>query len=149
MQYYHGNESGETPGILPGPPPAGDYYWWNGAALWSSLIEYWYYTGDSTYNDVTMQGLLFQTGENNDYMPFNYTATLGNDDQAFWALAAMQAAERTFPDPPSDQPQWLQLAENVFQTMIARWKSNDTCNGGLRWQISQFNLGYDYVNSKS
>lgn len=82
-------------------------------------------------------------------MPFNYTATLGNDDQAFWALAAMQAAERTFPDPPSDQPQWLQLAENVFQTMIARWKSNDTCNGGLRWQISQFNLGYDYVNSKS
>lgn len=30
LQYYHGNESGQTPGILPGPPPAGDYYWWEG-----------------------------------------------------------------------------------------------------------------------
>ncbi len=26
LTYYNGNESGQVPGILPGPPPAGDYY---------------------------------------------------------------------------------------------------------------------------
>lgn len=27
MTYYKGNLSGNVPGILPGPPPDGDYYW--------------------------------------------------------------------------------------------------------------------------
>lgn len=27
MTYYDGNETGHVPGILPGPPPDGDYYW--------------------------------------------------------------------------------------------------------------------------
>lgn len=39
------------------------------------MIEYWYYTGDTTYNDVITQGLLAQVGPNNDYMPPNQTKT--------------------------------------------------------------------------
>jgi hypothetical protein len=45
MTYYKGNLTGQTPGILPGPPPAGDYYWWEGGALWGTLVDYWHFTG--------------------------------------------------------------------------------------------------------
>jgi hypothetical protein len=44
MTYYKGNQYGNTPGILPGPPPQGDYYWWEGGALWGTLIDYWHST---------------------------------------------------------------------------------------------------------
>ena len=45
MSYYTGNLTGGTPGLLPQP-----YYWWEAGAMFGSLIDYWYYTGDSTYN---------------------------------------------------------------------------------------------------
>ena len=45
MSYYTGNETGQTPGLLPAP-----YYWWEAGAMWMILIDYWYYTGDTTYN---------------------------------------------------------------------------------------------------
>ncbi|KAI0106551.1 glycoside hydrolase family 76 protein [Hypoxylon sp. NC0597] len=147
MTYYHGNESGQTPGILPGPPPAGDYYWWEGGALWGTMIDYWHYTGDTTYNDVITQAMLWQVGPNKDYMPPNVTASLGNDDQGFWGMSAMLAAEVNFPDPPSDQPQWLALAQAVFNTQADPGRHDNTCNGGLRWQIPFSNNGYDYKNS--
>ena len=43
--------------------------------MFGQMIEYWYYTGDTTYNDVVMQGLLAQVGPNNDFMPPNQTKT--------------------------------------------------------------------------
>ncbi|KAI1808885.1 glycoside hydrolase family 76 protein [Daldinia bambusicola] len=147
MTYYHGNESGQTPGILPGPPPAGDYYWWEGGALWGTMIDYWHYTGDTTYNDLITQAMLWQVGPNKDYMPPNVTASLGNDDQGFWGMSAMLAAEVNFPDPPSDQPQWLYLAQAVFNTQADPSRHDTTCGGGLRWQIPFANNGYDYKNS--
>lgn len=147
LQYYHGNETGKIPGLLPGPPPSGDYFWYNGAVMWAALIEYWHYTGDSAYNQLTLQGLQFQTGDRDDYMPSNYTVSMGNDDQGLWAMAAMLAAERKFPDPPSKQPQWLDLARNVFDEMANPERWDDKCGGGLRWQIIPSNKGYDYKNS--
>lgn len=81
-------------------------------------------------------------------MPPNQTKTEGNDDQGFWALAVMSAAETNFPNPPSDQPQWLALAQAVFNLQAARWDMS-TCGGGLRWQIFTFNNGYNYKNSIS
>ena len=48
LQYFKGNETGMIPGILLGPSPAGDYYWWEGGAMWGTLIDYWHYTRDST-----------------------------------------------------------------------------------------------------
>ncbi|KAI6897536.1 hypothetical protein KC334_g10258, partial [Hortaea werneckii] len=99
VKYYHGNESGQIPGLLPQP-----YYWWEAGAMFGALIDYWYYTGDETWNDITSQAMLFQTGPEANYMPPNQTKSLGNDDQAFWGMAAMYAAEQKFPNPPDDQP---------------------------------------------
>lgn len=63
-------------------------------------------------------------------------------------MAAMSAAENKFPDPPKDQPQWLALAQAVFNSQAVRW-DNATCNGGLRWQVFTFNNGYHYKNTIS
>lgn len=81
MSFYHGHDYGQTPGILPGPPPKGEYFWWHAGALWGTMIDYWKYTGDSSYNDIVKDSLLFQAGPNQDYMPPNITMTIGNDDQ--------------------------------------------------------------------
>lgn len=61
----------------------------------------------------------------------------------------MQAAELNFPNPPSDKPQWLALAQAVFNTQADPSRHDSTCNGGLRWQIPLSNNGYDYKNSKA
>lgn len=143
MSYYTGNVSGNTPGLLPEP-----YYWWEAGGMWGTLIDYWYYTGDDTYNDVVSQAMLFQVGVDNAYMPANQTKDEGNDDQGFWGMAAMSAAELNFPNPPSDEPQWLALAQGVFNSQALRWDTT-TCAGGLRWQIFTFNNGYNYKNSIS
>jgi mannan endo-1,6-alpha-mannosidase len=116
--------------------------------MFGALVDYWYFTGDTTFNKITTQALLFQVGPNNDYMPPNQTKSEGNDDQAFWGMAAMSAAEDKYPNPPSDQPQWLALAQAVFNSQVLRWDST-TCGGGLRWQIFTFNNGYHYKNTIS
>ncbi|KAI0021370.1 glycosyl hydrolase family 76-domain-containing protein [Xylariomycetidae sp. FL0641] len=143
MSMYTGNEKGQVPGLLPQP-----YYWWEAGALMGAMVDYWYYTGDTTYNDITQQGLLFQVGPDNDYMPPNQTLTEGNDDQGFWGMAVMSAAEYNFQNPPANKPQWLALAQAVFNTQAARWDTQH-CNGGLRWQIFTWNNGFDYKNTIS
>jgi len=97
--YYTGDNVGDTPGNLPDP-----YYWWECGAMFNALIDYWYYTGDDTYNKISTQALEAQMGPNQAFMPDNQTKTLGNDDQAFWGMAAMAAAENKFPDLPDGKP---------------------------------------------
>ncbi|KAF9882792.1 hypothetical protein FE257_005160 [Aspergillus nanangensis] len=139
MSQYHGNESGQIPGKLPDT-------WWEGGAMFMTLIQYWFWTGDTSYNEVTTQGMLWQKGEN-DYFPSNYSNYLGNDDQVFWGLAAMTAAELNFPE-QDGQPSWLSLAQGVFNTQVPRWDTS-SCNGGLRWQIWPYQAGYTTKNSVS
>jgi len=141
MKYYTGNNTGDNPGNLPSP-----YYWWEAGAMFGTMVEYWYYTNDTTYNDVVEQALISQVGTDDNYMPENQTKSEGNDDQGFWGMAAMSAAEMNFQNPPSTEPQWLALAQAVFNTMAYRW-DNTTCGGGLRWQIYTWNAGYTYKNS--
>ncbi|GAB7355251.1 hypothetical protein MBLNU459_g5799t2 [Dothideomycetes sp. NU459] len=112
------------------------------------MVEYWYYTGDSTYNAKVVQALLHQIGSDQDYMPANQSKSLGNDDQVFWAFAVMSAAELKFENPPSGQPSWLALAQAVFNEQASRWDTT-ACAGGLRWQVFTFNAGYDYKNTIS
>lgn len=149
MLFYKGNQSGEIPGILPGPPTEhkGDYYWWEGGAMMGTYIDYWFLTGDPSYNHVIEQGMLHQVGPFRDYMPPNHTASLGNDDQGFWGMSAMLAAENKFPNPPKEQPQWLALAQAVWVTQAAPDRHDTTCNGGLRWQVPYLNAGYNYKNT--
>lgn len=68
--------------------------------------------------------------------------------QGFWGMAVLSAAEYNFPNPPAHQPQWLALAQAVFNTQASRWDTT-SCGGGLRWQIFQWNNGFDYKNSIS
>ncbi|TKX18501.1 mannan endo-1,6-alpha-mannosidase [Elsinoe australis] len=143
MTFYPGNKTGGIPGLLGDP-----YYWWEAGAMFGSLIDYYYYTGDTSYNAVVTEGLLWQTSPTRDFMPENQTRSLGNDDQGFWGLAAMSAAEVNFPNPPSDQPQWLALAQAVFNSQANRWNT-ESCGGGLKWQIFTFNNGYNYKNTIS
>lgn len=143
LKYYTGNNTGDVPGNLPDP-----YFWWEAGAMFGTMVDYWFYTGDDTYNEVTTQALLHQVGDDKDFMPQNQTRSEGNDDQGFWAMSAMSAAENKFPDPPSDQPQWLALAQAVFNEYVDRWDTQ-TCGGGLRWQIFTFNNGFNYKNSIS
>jgi mannan endo-1,6-alpha-mannosidase len=140
---------GEIFGLLPGPPPDGDYYWWTGGALWATMLDYRSRTGDTQYDDKISQGLLWQTGPNNNFMPPNWTATEANDDQAIWAMAALVAVETGFTEAGEDNPKWLNLAQNVFddQSDAARRVEGD-CKDALRWQILPINNGYDYVSSK-
>ena len=44
--------------------------------MFGELIQYWFLTGDSTYNQVVFDGLQFQVGENKDFMPRNRTREL-------------------------------------------------------------------------
>ena len=44
--------------------------------MFGKMIEYWYYTGDTTYNAEVQQAMLHQVGDNNDYMPANQTKSL-------------------------------------------------------------------------
>ncbi|KAG5798180.1 hypothetical protein H9Q69_002789 [Fusarium xylarioides] len=143
VKYYTGNNTGDTPGNLPDP-----YYWWTAGGMFGTLIDYWWLTGDESYNKITTQAMLHQVGTNDDYMPDNQTMTEGNDDQGFWAVAAMSAAEHKYPDPPADQPQWLALVQAVFNEYVSRWDTQH-CGGGMRWQIFTWNAGYDYKNSIS
>lgn len=143
MDYYTGLQYGQTIGMFSNP-----YYWWEAGGAWGCMLDYWFYMQNDSYNDVITQALLAQVGTHNDYVPLNQSTTEGNDDQAFWGIAAMTAAERNFTNPPADKPQWLYLAQAVFNTMASRWDTS-TCNGGLRWQIFMWNNGYDYKNTVS
>lgn len=147
MSFY----TGEIPGLLPGPPPDGDYYQWTGGALWAAMLDYRSRTGDTQYDDKISQGLLWQRGPSNDFLSPNWTASMGNDDQAVWGMTALLAAETGFAEPKgADDPQWLTLARNVFdeQSSPSRRVDSGSCEGGLRWQILPFNNGYNYVNSE-
>lgn len=91
--------------------------------------------------------MLHQVGHKADYQPNNHTASLGNDDQGFWGMSAMLAAENKFPNPPDDKPQWLALAQAVWTTQAQPDRHDEHCNGGMRWQIPFSNAGYNYKNS--
>ncbi|KAI1124373.1 glycosyl hydrolase family 76-domain-containing protein [Nemania abortiva] len=145
MSFY----TGEIPGLLPGPPPDGDYYQWTGGALWTAMLDYRSRTGDTQYDDKISEGLLFQRGPNEDYLSPNWTATEGNDDQAIWAMAALLAAETNFTDPGVENLTYTSLAQNVFdeQSNEARRVQKGSCAGGLRWQIYITNNGYNFVST--
>lgn len=69
MKYYYGNETGQIPGAFPDK-------WWEGSALFLALLEYWHFTGDTTYNEELSIGLQWQSGDSGDYMPSNYSSYL-------------------------------------------------------------------------
>ena len=128
-------------GLLPAP-----YYWWESGGLWGTVLTYWHLTGDAQYNNAAIGALSANVGAGNDFMGGN---TQGNDDQGWWALTAMDAAEYGLPASQSAAP-WLDIAKNVYNEMAGRWDTT-TCNGGLKWKISEAAdyIGYHYKNAVS
>jgi len=147
MSWYHNNATGTAPtaiGTFPAP-----LYWWEAGAIWGGMIDYWAYSGDDSYINSTTQAILAQVGPDYNFMPPAYYASLGNDDQAFWALASLAALEYGFPVPAGTASSiWLDLPVAVFNSMVPRWDTTQ-CNGGLRWQIFSNNAGFDYKNTIS
>jgi mannan endo-1,6-alpha-mannosidase len=143
LDYYDGTRYGGTVGMFQSP-----YYWWEAGEAMGSLLGYWFFCKNDTFNTIIYDALMAQRGSSNDYIPSNQSMTEGNDDQGFWGLAVMEATERNFTNPPSDQPGWLALSQAVFNTMWARW-DDQYCGGGLRWQIFTWNSGYTYKNTIS
>ncbi|CAI4210278.1 unnamed protein product [Parascedosporium putredinis] len=94
MRSYTGNYTGDVPGNLPDP-----YFWWEAGAMFGHLVDYWHITGDESYVNQTVQAIVHQSGDLRDLMPKNQTHTEGNDDQGFWAMSVMAAAENNFPNP--------------------------------------------------
>lgn len=150
MSFYDGEKPGNIPGLLPSSPDDGNatYYWWTGGALWGALLDYSSRSGDNKYDQSISKGLLFQVGPNNDYLPPNWTTTIGNDDQAIWALSALTANQTGLEESSKDSPSWLALAEAVFneQSVDERRVEEGDCAGALRWMFYPFNNGYNYVN---
>ncbi|KAK3046742.1 hypothetical protein LTR09_011825 [Extremus antarcticus] len=148
MSFYKNNQS-STPiadvGTLPDP-----LYWWEAGAVWGAMVDYTAYTEDTSYVATVQQALLAQVGPHSNFMPPAYFFSLGNDDQAFWVLAAISALEYDFPFPAGNaSTTWLSLAEAGFNTMVPRWNMS-SCNGGLSWQIFPDNVnGMSYKNSIS
>ncbi|KAF2703785.1 glycoside hydrolase family 76 protein [Pleomassaria siparia CBS 279.74] len=130
--------------MLPYPP----YFWWETGAMFGQLIDYWYYTGDGQYNQLVVDGIQAQIGEDHDFLPDRWMFDIGNDDQLFWAFTVMSAAELGFPDPKPGQPGWLALAQSVMNQLIRRYDTDaPACRGGLRWQNQVVKAGWNYKNT--
>ncbi|KAG0686643.1 COPII coat Sec23p-Sfb3p heterodimer component, partial [Pichia californica] len=143
MDYYEGIRYGGTVGMFQAP-----YYWWEAGEIFGGMIDTWAWCNNDTYEDIIYNALIAQKGSSNDYVPANQSTTEGNDDQAFWGLTVMEAAERNFTNPPDGEVGWLALSQGVYNTMLSRWDDTQ-CGGGLRWQIFPYNSGYDYKNTIS
>jgi mannan endo-1,6-alpha-mannosidase len=55
-------------------------------------MEYWHYTGDTTYNDLLQEAIIAQLGPKQDFVVPDEWFDTGSDDQAFWVFVAMAAA---------------------------------------------------------
>ncbi|KAI4603121.1 hypothetical protein KJ359_005913 [Pestalotiopsis sp. 9143b] len=146
MSLYTGNITNTDDTIAVWPAPI---YWWESGAAWGAILDYYHYTGDDTYNEVATQAIMSQLGPNFDLMVPQHEGDEGNDDQAFWSFTILEAAERNFPQPNDDTPSWLDIAINVWNSMVVRWDTAH-CGGGLYWQIFASNYnGLHYKNSVS
>ena len=81
LDYYEGTTYGGTIGMFTNP-----YYWWEAGGAWGSLIDYTFFFDNDTLVPLIKEALLYQTGDDDNYIPLNQSTTEGNDDQAFWGL---------------------------------------------------------------
>jgi len=56
LSYYGGNEPGGTPGVF---NQIEGYYWWMAGAAWNAMMQYWWLTSDTTYNDLVTQAMMY------------------------------------------------------------------------------------------
>ncbi|ORX97810.1 glycoside hydrolase [Clohesyomyces aquaticus] len=125
--------------LLPSP-----FWWWQSGLALDGLITYTHISGDASHADLLAHTLQTQATPSNDFMTPDAT---GNDDQAWWALAALSAAEYGIPQ-PGGSVSWINLAQNVFNEQKGRWDMS-RCGGGMKWKISEQPdpIGFHYKSS--
>jgi len=65
----------------------------------------------------------------------------GNEDQAFWGLTAMTAAQRNLPNLYAS-PSFIEFAGSVFKDLASpRWNTS-TCGRGIQWQFNPANNSF-------
>ncbi|CCC67432.1 hypothetical protein NCAS_0A08740 [Naumovozyma castellii] len=144
LDYYEGTRFNGTVGMFQQP-----YYWWKAGSAFGGMLENWYLCQNDTFESLLTDAMLHQAGKDYDYLPENQTMVEANDDQGVWGLTIMGAVERNFTDPQGkDVPGWLAMAQSIFNQMYSRWDTG-SCGGGLRWQIYDWNKGYNYKNTIS
>ncbi|KAF1846365.1 glycoside hydrolase family 76 protein [Cucurbitaria berberidis CBS 394.84] len=126
--------------LLPRP-----FWWWQSGIAIDALLTYSQTTGDKQYYALLQNTIISQKTGTNDFMTRDAE---GNDDQAWWALAALSAAENGVPN--VGNVTWLDLARNVYNEQKARYDPS-TCGGGIRWKVLEGNGkdGWHYKNSIS
>lgn len=137
LSYYSQGSSGIFPSL-------NSWQWWESAKIWDTLLRYQDLTGDKSHSDTIQAGITTQAGKGNDFMG---QWTKGNDDQLWWGITAITAAEIKLPQSPSGVS-WQNMAINVYDEVNDRWDGG-SCNGGLGWQISPDADGYHYKNAIS
>ena len=126
--------------LLPQP-----YWWWQSGTAVDALLVYGNTTGDHQYENLIKDTILSQATPTSDFMTVDAT---GNDDQSWWALAALTAAEQSIAQ--SGPMPWQNLSQNVFNDQKKRWEDNPgRCNGGMRWKIVEASdeVGYKYKSA--
>lgn len=102
MDYYWGNDYGGTIGMFTHP-----YYWWEAGGAFGTMIDYSYFFDNDTYVSTIIQSMMYQKGDDNNFMPLNQTTTEGNDDQVFWGLRRSRRRRETSLRPAeTTQPTW-------------------------------------------
>ncbi|GES57263.1 mannan endo-1,6-alpha-mannosidase [Aspergillus terreus] len=147
---YKGNHTGGTPGYIP-------QSYSTGAQVFATLIDYWSYTGDGSNNAAVQQGMYWQRGDNNNYMPTNYSSFMSNDDQiagymlklvlvngGFFELAARLGRQ-------TDNQTYVQWADKAWDWSVTvglvrndKWTVKDSTDvaddcgrfGALQWTIN-------------
>ncbi|KAI5287496.1 hydrolase 76 protein, partial [Ascosphaera aggregata] len=126
LQYYHGNETGHEAGLI--DPP---YYWRIGGAMFQALIDYWYYTADSTYINLVIQGIMAQTGSGDDsslsvklkilemMIKPRLAAYTGNKAYADWAEKAFDWTHNTY-----GSEIWKERARNISSSLNSLFFNN-------------------------
>lgn len=140
---YYLNVSGSIPGIMQEP-----YYWYESGVAWGALLDWSIATDNSSLDDLIRYSIEYQSGKYHNYLTVNQSMVEANDDQLVWGMIVMDAAEKNFSSPSSGgddsyPDNWLYFGQAIFNSVAPRWDTSQ-CDGGLRWQIYEWNSGYDY-----
>lgn len=81
----------------------------------NTMIEYWHYTENDSYNDIVKEAMFFSIGQGK---KLNMT-TKGNDDYGAWGVAATCAVEMKVGNLNSKQSGRLYFSQAVVNSITA------------------------------
>ena len=130
-------------------------HWHLAGKAWDAMIKYQMYTNDTSYQKDIQSALSRNMEELPNHQGYRMArkAPEGGEKEIWWIYPALTAMESRFPaleckswnasvgSNGKCNTSWESLAINAFEEYALRWnKENETCSGGLRWQLE--NPGY-------